>query len=399
MIRKVVSVFFVFMCAFFSGSAFAFSPMYPNLFKDWLGCSDSQVDAKLDAVWNQLFYGDDATERVYYPVGDDMAYIADVGNGDVRSEGMSYGMMIAVQTNHREEFDRLWKWAKTYMYHSKGDRKGYFAWQCSYEGNVIDPATASDGEEWIATALLFASNRWGDREGIFNYKAEALKLLDLMLTKADEGNSFFKSIFDREQKQVVFVPQDNAAAFTDPSYHLPAFYELWELEDSKNAAFWREVAATSRKQFKQFAHPKTGLMPDYANFDGSPKTGWGGHEDFRFDAWRTLSNVALDYLWFQKDPWQVAQSKRVLTFLSQFGENCPNQMTLDGKSLSSDSSIGLYAMAAVAGTVAGKDLGEYYARHLWNAPIPTGKWRYYDGLIYYIGMLQCSGAFNAYISE
>ena len=73
--------------------------VYPNLFKDYLGKSDEEIQAKIETAWNQLFYGDDATERVYYPVGSDMAYISDIANEDVRSEGMSYGMMIAVQLN------------------------------------------------------------------------------------------------------------------------------------------------------------------------------------------------------------------------------------------------------------------------------------------------------------
>ena len=73
------------------------SDEYRNLFKEYLGKSDSEVQARIDTAWNQLFYGDANSERVYYPVGEDMAYIEDIGNVDVRSEGMSYGMMIAVQ--------------------------------------------------------------------------------------------------------------------------------------------------------------------------------------------------------------------------------------------------------------------------------------------------------------
>jgi oligosaccharide reducing-end xylanase len=49
-----------------------------------------------------------------------MTFIEDIGNGDVRTEGMSYGMMIAVQLGKREEFDRLWKWAMTNMYQTDG---------------------------------------------------------------------------------------------------------------------------------------------------------------------------------------------------------------------------------------------------------------------------------------
>jgi oligosaccharide reducing-end xylanase len=28
---------------------------------------------------------------------------------------MSYGMMIAVELNHKREFDALWNWSKSYM--------------------------------------------------------------------------------------------------------------------------------------------------------------------------------------------------------------------------------------------------------------------------------------------
>jgi hypothetical protein len=112
-----------------------------NLFHTLLGKSESELSAKLDAAWRQLFYGDDKNQRVYYPVGDDMAYIADVGSSDVRTEGMSYGMMIAVQTNHQQEFNRLWRWADKYMRHADGPRRGFFAWHCKFDGTQLDPGS------------------------------------------------------------------------------------------------------------------------------------------------------------------------------------------------------------------------------------------------------------------
>ena len=96
---------------------------YHNLFTELLGKSNKEVKDKINTAWGHLFYGDNDMQRVYYPVDDDMAYIMDIGNGDVRSEGMSYGMMIAVQLDKKEEFDRLWKWAKTYMYQDNGPIK------------------------------------------------------------------------------------------------------------------------------------------------------------------------------------------------------------------------------------------------------------------------------------
>lgn len=379
---------------------------YRNLFKEYLGKSDAEVQAKIDASWEQLFYGDDTSERVYYPVGEDMAYIEDIGNGDVRSEGMSYGMMIAVQLDKKEEFDRLWKWSKTYMYQSGGPFQGYFAWHCTPDGQQLDANPASDGEEWFATALLFASAHWGDGEGIFDYRAQAQEILDVMLHK--EPNNVATNMFNHEHKQIVFVPMvGRVSSFTDPSYHLPAYYELWARWAERDNDFWAEAAQVSREFFKRAAHPETGLMPDYANFDGAPY-GTDEHKDFRFDAWRTLSSVAVDYAWFAADPstgsgqvpWQVEQSNRVLNFLaSQSIDSYSNQFSLDGMPLSSDHSTGLVAMAAVAALAADPEIGRPFVQELWDARIPSGKWRYYDGMLYMLGMLHVSGHFKIYLPQ
>jgi oligosaccharide reducing-end xylanase len=379
--------------AFYSGE-------YRNLFKEYLGKSDSEVQAKLDAAWNQLFYGNDESERVYYPVGEDMAYITDIGNGDVRTEGMSYGMMITVQLNKQDQFNRLWKWAMTYMYQPDGPYQGYFAWHCTVDGKKLDANPAPDGEEWFAMSLLFASARWGNGEGILNYGEEAQKILDTMLHKAETKNNSVTNMFSLQQKQVVFVPMvGQNSGFTDPSYQLPAYYKLWSLTAGQDQEFWTQAAQTSRDFFHKAANPKTGLMPDYANFDGTPY-GSGDHKDFRFDAWRTLSNVAVDYAWFAADHWQVEQSNRVLAFLTSQGINSyPNQFTLDGTPLSSDRSTGLAAMAAVAALAADPDKGKPFVQALWDTPIPQGKWRYYDGILYMLGLLHASGNFRIYASK
>ena len=138
------------------------SGRYPNLFVELLDKTPEQIQKKIDKAWEQLFYGRENTQRIYFPVEPDMAYIMDVRHNDVRSEGMSYGMMIAVQLNKKDEFDRLWKWAKTYMQHKSGPRKNYFAWQVKTDGTVIDENSASDGEEWIVMSLFFAAARWSD---------------------------------------------------------------------------------------------------------------------------------------------------------------------------------------------------------------------------------------------
>jgi oligosaccharide reducing-end xylanase len=385
----------------------AAAPDDRNLFRDYLDKTEAEIDRKISAAWTQFIAGDESSQRLFYPVGADMAYIADIGNGDVRSEGMSYGLMIAVQLDRRDEFDRLWRWAKKHMYHAEGPRRGYFAWHCRFDGTQIDPGSASDGEEWFAMALLFAANRWGASSPPslspslsllpVDYRAEAQALLRVMRDN-DRGGEV-TSIFDAHHRQVVFAPTRRASTFTDPSYHLPAFYELWARwdESPEGRVFWAACALESRAFFRRAAHPDTGLMPEYSHFDGRPYVGFGAERgDFRFDAWRMLANVALDHAWWAADPWQIEQSNRVLRFLVSQGPDFANQYTLEGRPLSTDTSTGLIAMAAVAGLAAERELAEPFVRRLWDAPVPEGKWRYYDGLLYMLGLLQAGGRFEVF---
>jgi oligosaccharide reducing-end xylanase len=375
---------------------------YPNLFAQLLGKSDSEAQARLEAAWKQLFYGDDLAERLYYPVGDDMAYVLDVGNNDVRTEGMSYAMMIAVQMDKKAEFDRLWKWTKTYMYQKSGSYKDYFAWHCTKEGRKLSGNPASDGEEWFATALFFASARWGDGAGIFAYRKEAQAILDVMLHKTEgEASLVATNMFDAEEKEVVFVPtKNNGDGITDPSYHLPHFYELWALWADKDRDFWMQAAAASRAYWKKAADPKTGLMPDYSEFDGKPTDmNNGGHQDFLYDAWRCGMNLAVDHSWFGADPWQVEQSDRLLGFFLGQGKNYGDRYKVSGEKIGSDHSLGLVAMNAAACLAASRPERAAFVEELWNASLDKGQWRYYNDMLYMLAFLNLSGNFKAYLPK
>ena len=125
------------------GSGAAASGIYPNLLRD-AGYSKTDIDSKVANAYHDVFEG---PNKVYFEVGDSMAYVSDVKNHDARTEGLSYGMMIAVQLNKKDVFDRIWRWSKKYLQHQDGPREAYFAWS-------INPTTmkrnsegsASDGE-------------------------------------------------------------------------------------------------------------------------------------------------------------------------------------------------------------------------------------------------------------
>lgn len=374
----------------------AYTGNYRNMFKE-LGHTEEEINAKVEDAWQKFFYGTE-DEKIYYPVGDDMAYIYTADTNDVRSEGMSYGMMICVQMDKQEEFDRLWKWAKTYMCHKDGERKGYFAWQCGTDGSKKDSNPASDGEEYFATALFFASARWGDGDGIYDYRAQAQGILDDIMSRTDSGGGVV-NMFNSKEKMVVFVPYGNSASFTDPSYHLPAFYEVWAELADKNNEFWSEAAEVSRAYFKNATNATTGLGPDYSEFNGKPKNE-GNHGDFRFDAWRIAGNIACDYAWWGKDNWATTHADRIQGFFAEKGvEDYGNQWSLDGKQLDPDHSPGLVAMNATASLAASNKQAWAFLEDFWNISPTTGKYRYYDGCLYMMGLLHCSGRFRAWLPD
>ncbi|MBU1556012.1 MAG: glycoside hydrolase [Gammaproteobacteria bacterium] len=394
----------------------AITGQYPNLFAAQ-GISEQAVQDKIAQAFKQLFYGDAATEAVYFTAGTNAAggkaYILDVNNNDVRSEGMSYGMMIAVQLNKQTEFNALWNWAKSHMYHSDPAHPayGYFAWSVRSDGVALDEMPAPDGEIYFATALYFAASRWGEGEGIYQYKVQADQLLHLMRHRqlisgtTQRGSQTGTNLFHADYAMVRFTPDLANAEHTDASYHLPAFYEVWaRVGPEADRSFWHKAAQVSRDYFSKAAHAKTGLTPDYGNFDGSPWAApWRPESaDFRFDAWRSAMNWSFDWSWWRKDPRAVERSNRLQAFFAGEGLNhYGGQYSLAGKKLDTNQqagpTAGLVAMNAVACLAASHPRSAEFVQALWQQTIPTGQYRYYDGMLYLLGMLHVSGQFQAWL--
>src|SRR6516225_7048441 len=163
-------------------------------------------------------------------------------------------------------------------------------------------------------------------------------------------------LFSEENKMVLFSPSTERPQFTDPSYHLPAFYELWaRWGPPEDKQFWLDAAQASRDFFPRVANPVTGLAPDYANFDGSKVTnGWNrGAANFRYDAFRVAGNWSVDWSWWAKDPRERELSDKLQAFFESKGmTNYGCVFTLDGKQLDDRHAQGLVAVNAVASLAA-----------------------------------------------
>ncbi len=357
---------------------------YRNIFGELLGKTKAEVDAKVDASFQQLFHGGE-DETVYYESGADQAYIFDVNNQDIRSEGMSYGMTISVLLDHRDEFDRLWRWARQRMYESSGQYAGYFSWSMTPDGQITGGPSAPDGEEYFATALILASKKWGDGEGIFNYGQEARNLLSALTSK---GN------FNAQEHLVKFVPTSN---YSDPSYVLPAFYELWACFDPATKDFWKSAATKGREFLQKTTHATTGLAPYLANFDGSPYSGGG---NFNSDSWRVVGNIMMDHHLFGVDPWQPTFAEKYAAFFQEHQiqpqEAMAYEFTLTGEPQARGDNVieGLVAQNAFIAFGTSAEIATPYVQQLWDLAVPTGVYRYYDGMLYLFGLLHLSGNFR-----
>jgi endo-1,4-beta-D-glucanase Y len=380
------------------------SGVYRNMFVE-SGQTTTDVSNKMNQLWNQYFVtGDSATQRLFYNAynaGPDMAFILDVGDNDIRSEGQSYGMMICLQLNHQTEFNKLWKFAKTFSQHPQGtNNAGLFAWHLNstYPYSPIDQNPAPDGEEYYVTSLLFAAKRWGNGTGIYNYQAQADSILGNMINKglpSLEGCP--TSLIDTVQQEVIFANCGSSAIFTDPSYHLPAFYQIWATDASSNNQLWANMAARSRTYLWPGAsNPSSGLMADYSEFNGTPEN-QPPHNNFEYDAWRTIMNMAVDQTWFKQDSTTIVPliNNQLNFFKTKPGY--PSLWSWDGtSSLTTDHSPGLIGCNA-AGTLVSRDSSAWaFIDEAWNTPIPSGQYRYYDGLLYMMSFMHLSGNFKIY---
>lgn len=378
---------------------------YRNVFQE-AGYAPSDIDAKVEKAYKALFEGDNP---IYFEVGDSMAYVSDIKNHDARTEGLSYGMMVAVQLDKKNVFDRIWRWSKNYHQHQDGVREGYFAWS-------FDPAkmkrnsegSASDGELYYVTALLFASNRWGNDTGI-DYYGEARRILDNMWKKDGTGN--IRNLINTEHKQITFVPEGDGYNWTDPSYHLPAFLEIWaEYAKDGHEQFYRDCADTARVFLHRACHPITGLNADYTEFSGKPHSTSWMPAAFRYDSWRVPMNIAMDYNWYGKDKeWQEDYAARIQKFFRSKGiDTYEDQFNLDGsrpdfilKAGDTEGlrhSIGLVATLATTDTMNADDKSMDFVHALWNVklePYDDGYFDpYYDGLLYLFSLMHLSGKYR-----
>lgn len=367
-----------------------------NVFAKY-GYSQKDIVQRLSLVWDSIFEGPD---KFYWENDEGLGFVMDTGNNDVRTEGMSYAMMIALQYDRQDVFNRLWGWVMKYMYMTSGIHAHYFAWSVNPDGTPNSDGPAPDGEEYFAMDLLLASKKWGDGEGIFDYSSQAKELLHYCIHQGEDGIGY--PMWNPENHLIKFIPETE---WTDPSYHLPHFYDVFAVSANEtDREFWREAARSSREFLVTACHATTGLNPEYANYDGSPHVDERDHWRFYSDAYRTAANIGLDCAWNGPIAGLCDANARLQEFFLTHDRT--SVYTVEGDVV--EETV-LHPVGFIAATAQGSLAAMYsslpcaesnareWVRLLWDTPMRKGNRRYYDNFLYAFAMLALSGVYTATI--
>ncbi len=367
---------------------------YPNYFAR-IGVSDEQARQRVQEAFDTIFFHPE--EKFFHEVDPNFACMEDTGNHDARTEGMSYGMMMAVQMNRQDIFDRLWMFSYRYMLIKPGESRheGYFAWSVQLDGRHNAEGPAPDGEEYFAMALFMASARWGNGEGIFDYAAQARTILRHCVHQHEliPGG---QPMWDPENRYIRFVPD---ALYTDPSYHLPHFYALFaDRADPCDRAFWLEAAQASRRFIAESAHPVTGMSAEYTEYDGSTRLMFRKPFAYYSDAYRVAMNIALDTLWNGRNDATAQVVTNLQNFFAPIAQDDFKAYQLDGTATEEPAMhpVAITAVLGAASIASDSPHADEWLRRFWNEPLRKGPRRYYDNCLYFFCLLMLSGMYRVY---
>ncbi len=241
--------------------------------------------------------------------------IIDPMTNNTTSEGQSYAMLRAVWQNDKTTFDGVWRWTKDHLQHRLEDNLFSWVWTNDGEGKVIDTASASDADQDIALALLFAYKRWSDSR----YLDDALDILE----------DIWRQEVVRIKNRYYLVSSSEAERpngyLVNPSYMFPAAYRIFAEADPSRP--WTELADDSYYLLQQIANlsrntsnllpnwilveKQTGSIQSAKQYINDPNS-----DDYGFDAFRNFWRAALDAAWFGR-PEAVAYLKESGRFFEE----------------------------------------------------------------------------------
>jgi endo-1,4-beta-D-glucanase Y len=219
------------------------------------------------------------------------------------SEGIAYGMMLAVYMGDQQLFDELWKYEQLFL-----DEHGLMNWEIHADGmQVLGGGAASDADEDMAWALLMADRQWGTSGTLGD-------------TYLNHGKKQVERIWSSEiHEGKLLKPGDRWGDWNtiNPSYFAPAYYRVFA-QVTGNAG-WNEVIKTVYDTIDNTlndanGNKTNGLVPAWCTSRGVPNNG----ANYQYDSCRTPFRIALDYCYFG-EPRAKAYLAKTSSFFSQIG--------------------------------------------------------------------------------
>jgi hypothetical protein len=234
------------------------------------------------------------------------------------SEGIAYGMLMAVYMDDQPTFDELWKYSQLWL-----DPSGLMNWYINAEGTApLGYGAATDSDEDMAFALVMADRQWGGSGSLdAPYLDLALRQIDLVWRYEVEAGT-----------PPVLKPGDQwgGATLTNPSYFAPAFYRVFA-EVSGNSG-WLEVVDSCYDILEaslnaDSGNQDNGLVPAWCTAAGVPTH---NPQHFQYDSCRTPFRIGQDYCWFG-EPRALAYLAKITGFYAGIGVvNLIDGYDLDG---------------------------------------------------------------------
>jgi endo-1,4-beta-D-glucanase Y len=239
--------------------------------------------------------------------------------GDAVSEGISYGMILALYCNDQTSFNKIWNGAETYMWSADGK---LYNWHRNSQGGsggvgAYSDGPASDAEQDIALLLIFAdqlvkNNIWKaytDPKNNATYAGRARDLLGTIRTSMVKDGK-------------ILLPGhwgENDPGTVNPSYFSPASYEVFAEFDTANASAWKALIGGSYEMLEKSKGYARGLAPDWFTFDGNSTGGAGYNAYFAgdamyMDAIRVFWKIGLHAIWYN-DARAKSYLNKAITFL------------------------------------------------------------------------------------
>lgn len=186
--------------------------------------------------------------------------IVDTGNKSVsHTEGQGYAMLMAVASDDRESFDKIWNWTDKTL---KNKQTGLYYWR--YNPVEADPITdknnASDGDALMAWALLKADARWHDAR----YTAASDAITRALLAQTVTSFAGYRVMLPGAKGFDL-----NSYVNLNPSYFI---FPAWQaFADRSHLVAWRDLIRDAKTLTGKMGWGRANLPTDWVSLSADGK--------------------------------------------------------------------------------------------------------------------------------